>query len=179
MADPLSSSSSSRAAPGDLKWLALAVLGGAVLHFGWTVPRGPFEASSRNHHRNHASFVRLTKRFGSRSFDDEPKRGVFRADMQKAVDRGVGLARSAAIARGGRAWFVPSKRDCRSLRCRFDLCMPSAMVDQVEGDLRGVRIGGGRAWDLQRLSYAGGCVRFELRFLEQPGNQRLISLSKP
>lgn len=161
----------------DLQWLAAAVLGGALIHFGWTVPWGPFEESSRNRDRSEAAFSKLLEKYQSRSFERERSKGVFSAQMRHTVKRAVELVRSEAIAQGSRHWSRASKILCRSTRCRFDLCIPSSLKATFKEGLGRVQIAGESAWELSPLP-GKGCQRYEVRFIQRPSAQRLLNLRK-
>lgn len=170
--DPSTPRSASRR---DLYWLIAALSGAALLHFGWTVPRGPFEFSKRNQDRSHAAFVALQEKYGDRSFQDEPKGGVFAPQMRRAVTRAVQLVRTQAIAAGAMHWYEATKVSCKTLRCRFVVCIPDAQSSQFDAGLKRFEIAKRPAWELERRE-GEGCPRYEVRFLERPSPQRLLSL---
>lgn len=177
MKEEKSEASSTLADRRDLRWLAAAVLGGALFHFGWTVPWGPFEASPRNRHKTEAAFAKLVDKYQNRSFDRERSKGAFSAQMHHTVKRAVQLVRSEAIAKGSRHWTQASKILCRSTRCRFDLCVHSDWKETFQEGLVRVQIAEKPAWELTRLPDKG-CLRFEVRFLQRPSPQRLLNLRK-
>lgn len=171
----LGSSSSSPASRRDFYWLAAAVVGAALLHFGWTVPRGPFEESKRNRDRHRKSFASQRDKLASSRFEREPSNGPLVSEMRACIRRAVQLARTQAIAGGSRHWSQASKIDCRTSRCRFEVCLPAAMQSSMESQLASFQISRRPAWEFKRIE-AGACPRYEVRFLETPGLGKLLSL---
>lgn len=172
----------------DLRWLAAAVGGALLFHFGWTVPWGPFEASPRNARRSHQTFDALLAKYEEQGFEREPKRSDFAKPMAFVVKRGVQLARTRRIAAGHQEWLVVQDLQCKSTRCRFSVCAspnfpePStpkapanALNAPLQTSLQGVQLGKRPAWKLSKLQ-SSGCPRFEVRFLQMPRSSALVTL---
>lgn len=178
------------ASRGDLRWLALAVAGALVFHFGWTVPWGPFEASPRNRVRSHEAFAALGERYQSRSFEDEPENRSLAEPMAFVVKRAVQLARTRLISAGQESWLELKDLSCRSTRCRFSVCvapnypdqagpqagqLAKAQQDSLQRALESFELSHRPAWELSRIQ-GPGCPRFEARFVQLPRSSCLMTL---
>lgn len=175
----------------DWRWLAGAVVAALLFHFGWTVPWGPFEESPRNRVRSHEAFAALARKYEARGFEGEPEKKDLARAMAFNVERALGLARTRLMAAGHRHWLTVSDLACHSTRCRFSVCEtldfpgtgansaqatpPAALEDPLQQALQGFELSHEPAWTLARIS-GSGCPRFEVRFLQLPRRNCLMTL---
>lgn len=174
----------------DLGWLAIAVAGALLVHFGWTVPWGPFEASPRNQIHAHERFAKLLEK--DKAFDQESVDPSFAKPMAFVVKRAVQLARTRLLGEGQKVWLEVDELACRSTRCRFSVCsvpgFPAKQASRQAPDkalelplqraLEHFELGRRKAWELDRIE-GPGCPRFEVRFVQLPRSGCLMRLSSP
>lgn len=172
----------------DLRWLAIGVVSALLVHFGWTVPWGPFEASPRNRIRSHEAFAALKQRYEEQSFEREPENQNLAQPMAFVARRAVQLARTQLIAAGHQTWLELSDLACRSTRCRFSVCAAPnfperAPLKAVDPELKApllralqsFELSQRPAWELESLDGVG-CPRYEVRFLQLPRSSCLMTL---
>lgn len=162
----------------DLGRLLLVLLAAGAFHFGITVPRGPFEESRRNRGNHRMRFAKIRAKYGKKGFEDEPSGAPYREAMRKAVERSLGLVRSRSIARGATHRLEAKKLECRTLRCRFELCAPNDQEDEILRGLQRFEIWRQSAWTVQREAL-GDCSRFTVEFLQRPQSRALMTIRDP
>lgn len=159
----------------DLGRLLMVLLAAGAFHFGVTVPRGPFEESKRNRGSHRARFAKIRAKYEGRAFEDEPKGGRYRREMRKAVERSLGLLRSRSIARGSMYRLRAQKLECRSLRCRFELCAPKGEQAKIVDGLERFELWRHAAWTVQSED-AGECRQITVQFLQLPQLRALMTI---
>lgn len=154
----------------------IPVLIAAIVHFGFTVPRGPFEGEPKR--RVESEWEALLSQWNKHTFGAEPRVVRYASAMEKRVRTAVSLARTKAIKELRlQTWIEAQSVGCHATRCRFSMCGERAMVDAMTNWLEDATWGSHPMWSLQTMpSTQDGCARLEVAFLVDPSTETILRL---